>query len=92
MKLKKSLYGLLQSTLFFYEKLADNLEENSFKINLYGRCVDKKYVVTRNFRISRGGRLLLDGNTKGCESAEHIAKNVEVNQRMCLTLENKNPF
>ena len=38
--------------------------------------------------MSRGGRLLLDGNTKECEVAEHIATKVEVNPHMLLTLEN----
>ena len=45
-------------------------------------------VVTINFRISRGGRLLLDGNPKGYEVAEHIATKVEVNPRMLSTLKN----
>ena len=46
-------------------------------------------VVTRNFRMSRGGRLLLDGNPKGCEVAEHIATKVEVNPWMLSTLKNE---
>ena len=45
-------------------------------------------MVTRNFRISIGGRLLLDGNPKGYEVAEHIAKKVEVNSRILSTLKN----
>ena len=45
-------------------------------------------VVTRNFRISRGGRLLLDGNQKGYEVAEHIVKNVDVNTQIPSTLKN----
>ena len=43
---------------------------------------------TRNFRMSRGGRLLLDGNPKGYEVSEHIATKVEVNPRMLSTLKN----
>ena len=43
-------------------------------------------VVIRNLRMSRGGRLLLDGNPKGYEVAEHIATVVEVNPRMLSTL------
>ena len=39
-------------------------------------------VVTINLRMSRGGHLLLDGNPKGYEVAEHIATKVEVNPRM----------
>ena len=42
-------------------------------------------VVTRNFRMSRGGRLHLDGNKKGYELAEHISTKVEVNPRMLST-------
>ena len=45
-------------------------------------------VVTRNFRMSRGGRLLLDGNPKGYEVAEHKATKVEVNPRILSTLKN----
>ena len=41
-----------------------------------------------NLRISRGGRLIMDRNTKGCEVAEHIAKKVEVNPQMLSTLKN----
>ena len=36
-------------------------------------------VATRNSRISRGGRLLLDGNPNVYEVADNIATNVEVN-------------
>ena len=43
-------------------------------------------VVTINFRTSRGGRLLLGGNPKDYEVAEHIATKVEVNPRMFSTL------
>ena len=39
-------------------------------------------VVIRNFRMSRGGRLLLDENPKGYELAENIPTRVEVNTRM----------
>ena len=45
-------------------------------------------VVTRNLRMSIVGRLLLDGNPKGYEVAEHIAKTVEVNPWMISTLKN----
>ena len=44
--------------------------------------------MTSNFRMSRGGRLHLDGNPKGYEVAEHIATKVEVNPRMISTLKN----
>ena len=46
-------------------------------------------VVTINFRILRVGRLLLDGNPKGCEVADHIATKVKVNLRMLSTLKNE---
>ena len=46
-------------------------------------------VVTRNFRVIRGGHWLLDGDPKGYEVAEHIAKRVEVNIRMISTLKNE---
>ena len=39
--------------------------------------------------MSRGGGLLLDGNPKGYEVAEHIATKVEVNPRMLSTLKNE---
>ena len=45
-------------------------------------------VVTRNFRISRGGSLLLGGNPNGYEVADHIDTKVEVNPRMISTLKN----
>ena len=41
--------------------------------------------MTRNFRMSRGGSLILDGNPKGYEVAEHIVKIAELNQRMIST-------
>ena len=45
-------------------------------------------VVTRNLRMSRGGRLLMDRNPKGYEVTEHIATKFEVNPRMLSTLKN----
>ena len=45
-------------------------------------------VATRNFRMSRDGRLLLDGNQMGYEVADHISTKVEVNTRMLSTLKN----
>ena len=43
-------------------------------------------VVTRKFSMSRGVHFLLDGNPKGCEVAEHIATQFEVNPWMLSTL------
>ena len=48
-------------------------------------------VVTRNFRVLRGGCLLMYGNPKECEVAEHISPKVEVNPHILLTLK-KNPY
>ena len=45
-------------------------------------------VVTRNFRMSRVGCLLLDRNPKGYEVAYHTATKVEVNPQMISTLKN----
>ena len=47
-------------------------------------------IVTINFRMSRGGRLLMDGNPKEYEVAEHMATKFEVNPRMLLTLKKEN--
>ena len=48
-----------------------------------------KNLVTRNFRMSRRVRLLMDGNPKGCEIAYYIATKVELNPQMILTLKNE---
>ena len=45
-------------------------------------------IVTRKFRMSRSGHLLLDGNSKGYEVAEHISTKVEVNPWMLSKLKN----
>ena len=42
--------------------------------------------MTRNLMMSRDKRLLLDGNPKGYEVAEHIATKVEVYTRILSTL------
>ena len=41
------------------------------------------------FRISRGGSLLLDWNTKKCEVEEHTSTKVEVKPSMISTLKNE---
>ncbi len=38
-KLQKVLYGLTRASLLFYRKLQKELEEYSFKVNLYNSCV-----------------------------------------------------
>ena len=45
-------------------------------------------VVIGHFSMSRGECLLLDGNPKGYELAEHIATKVEINTRMLSTFKN----
>ena len=42
-----------------------------------------------NLRLSRGSRLILNRNTKGCEVAEHIPKKVEINPQILSTLKNE---
>ena len=39
-------------------------------------------VLTWNFRISIGDSFPFDGNSKGCEVAEHVATKVELNPNM----------
>ena len=46
-------------------------------------------IVTIKFSASRGGRLLMDGNPKGCEVAEHIATKFELNPWMISTFKNE---
>ena len=46
-------------------------------------------VVTIHIRMLRGRRLLLDGNRKGYEVAEHIVKKVEINPHMLSILKNE---
>ena len=48
-------------------------------------------VLQRNFRMSRGGCLLMDVNSKGCEVEEHISTKFEVNTQMFSTLNTQNP-
>ena len=44
--------------------------------------------LTSNFKFSRSGILLLDGNINGYDVANHIATKVEVNPWMLSTLKN----
>ena len=48
-------------------------------------------MVKIDLRISRGGCLILDGNSKGYEVGENIAKTFEVNPWILSKLK-KNPF
>jgi len=43
-KLAKALYGLLKSTLFFYQKLQDELEDMRSEVNPYDPCAANKMV------------------------------------------------
>ena len=45
-RLKKTLYGLLRSSLLFYGKLRGEIEAYGFKINNYYPCVGNKMVTT----------------------------------------------
>ena len=45
-------------------------------------------VVTIKFRISRGRRLIMDGNIKGYEVAEYIYTKDKENPQMISTLKN----
>ena len=45
-------------------------------------------ITRRNFRMSRGGHLILDGNPKRYELAENIDRKVEVNPQMLLISKN----
>ena len=45
--------------------------------------------VTSNLSISRGELLFLDGNSKGCEVAEHIDIKFKVNPRMISALKKR---
>jgi hypothetical protein len=43
-KMQKALYGLLRSTLLFYNKLVADLESDGFVLNPYDLCVANKVV------------------------------------------------
>ena len=42
--------------------------------------------------MSRGGCWILDGNPNGCEVADYISTEVEVNLQMVSTLKRKIPY
>ena len=69
---------------------SDDLASTPYSSTLMNATFISRFlnVVTRNLRMSRGGSLLLDGNTKGYELAEHIATKLEVNPRMLSTSKN----
>ena len=70
-RLKKSLYGILRSSLLFYRKLHGELEAYSFNINPYDPCVGKKMVTTETVVpvLDKKGRIIRDknGSKKMCK-------------------------
>ena len=48
--------------------------------------------MTRSFRISIGGRLILDGNPKVYEVAGHTSKKGDINTRMNSTFEKRKTY
>ena len=59
-RLKKTLYGLLRSSLLFYRKLRGELEAYGFRINPYDPCVGNKTVTTETVVpvIDKKGRII----------------------------------
>ena len=51
-RLLKSLYGCLRSTLLFYNKLVANLETYGFTINPYDPCVANKMVNEKQLYVT----------------------------------------
>lgn len=51
-KLQKALYGLLQSALLFYKKLAGDLKADGFTLNLYDPCVANKMVNGKQMTVT----------------------------------------
>ena len=62
--LKKSLYGLLRSSLLFYRKIRGELESYGFNINRYDPFVGNKMVTTETVApvIDNKGRIIQDKN------------------------------
>ena len=52
LKVKKAIYGLIQSTLLFYNKLRRDLESIGFKINLYNPCIANQVVNGKQHTVS----------------------------------------
>ena len=64
------------------------MEGHNF-FGLYMYVIDHNQdIVTMILRMSRGRCLLLGGNPKGYEVAEHIARQFKVNSWMISTLKN----
>ena len=63
-RLKKTLYGLLRSSLLFYRKLRGELEAYGFKINPYDPCMGNKMVTTETVVpvIDKRGKIIRDNN------------------------------
>ena len=50
-RLLKSLYGLMQASLMFYQKLLKDLESKGFVVNPYDPCVANKVINGEQFTI-----------------------------------------
>ena len=50
-KMQKALYGLLRSTLLFYNKLVADLESDGFVLNPYDSCVANKVVDEKQMTV-----------------------------------------
>jgi hypothetical protein len=74
----KALYGMLQASILFYQKLRTDLEEIGFKINLYDPCVAN--------RIINGSRHTVKWHVDDLKSS-HI--DPKVNDRFLEWLEKK---
>ena len=52
LKVKKAIYGLIQSALLFYNKLRRDLESIGFKINPYDPCIANRIVNGKQHTVS----------------------------------------
>ena len=50
-KLLKALYGLMEASLMFYQKLRKDLEDLGFEVNPYDPCVANKMIEGSQFTI-----------------------------------------
>ena len=50
-KLLKALYGLMEASLMFYQKLRKDLEDKEFEVNPYDPCVANKMIDGSQFTI-----------------------------------------
>ena len=50
-KLLKALYGLMEASLMFYQKLRKDLESQGFEVNPYDPCVANKLIDDEQFTV-----------------------------------------